>query len=78
MDSIKNQNNKYIGWSSSSNNGLTAGNSVLSNAISLQSNGNQILIQGTNNNETITKYLRFNSASGDNNYRFRYYNIIRH
>ncbi|MBO4575427.1 MAG: endonuclease [Bacteroidales bacterium] len=72
--SIKNQNNKYIGWSSSSNNGLTAGNSVLSNAISLQSNGNQILIQGTNNNETITKYLRFNSASGDNNYRFRYYN----
>ena len=71
--SIKNQNNKYIGWASTSGNGLTANNNVQSNAISLQSSGSQILIQGTNNGSTITKYLRYNTDSNSGN-RFRYYN----
>lgn len=71
--SIKNQNNKYIGWSNSGDNGLTTSTTALSNAISLQNSGSRIAIQGTNNGSAISKYLRFNSTTGNTAFRFRYY-----
>ena len=71
--SIKNQNNKYIGWSDSGNNGLTSSTTALSNAISLQNSGSRIAIQGINNGSAISKYLRFNSTTGNTTFRFRYY-----
>ena len=63
--SIQSASGKYIGRSAGSN-GMDTGNSQLKNTITISS-GNAV-IAGTGGYQ-----LRFNSASGDTNYRFRYY-----
>lgn len=65
--SISNAAGFYIGWESSSKNGLTAGSTALVNTIEFDESGNAV-ITGTGG-----RVLRYNSASGDNNLRFRYY-----
>jgi len=63
--SIQSASGKYIGRSTSSN-GMDADDSKIKNTISISS-GNAV-IEGTGGYQ-----LRFNSASGTSNYRFRYY-----
>ena len=64
---IKSASGYYIGRNASSN-GLDAKvNTQYSNTFSM--NGTDAVIRGAGNYQ-----LRFNSSSGDNNYRFRYYN----
>lgn len=63
--SIQSASGKYIGRSTSSN-GMDADDSQIKNTISISS-GNAV-IEGTGGYQ-----LRFNSASGTSNYRFRYY-----
>ena len=68
---LKSASGKYIGVSSNSN-GLKTSDDNLSykNSFSIDVNGNAV-ISAVFTGSTMT--LRFNSASGDNNYRFRYY-----
>lgn len=64
--SIKSYSNYYIGGNSSNNSIETSLSTEMTNAISINTNGNVDIV--SNN-----KYLRYNSAIGNNNERFRYY-----
>ena len=64
--SIKSYSNFYIGGNSSKNSLETSLSNEMANAISINTNGNVDIV--SNN-----KYLRYNSATGNNNERFRYY-----
>lgn len=64
--SIKSYSNYYIGGNSSNNSIETSLSNEMANAISINTNGNVDIV--SNN-----KYLRYNSAIGNNNERFRYY-----
>lgn len=68
---IQNASGKFIGWNSNNNNGLAQSDiSDLTNTISIDEDANAVIAA----NQTTNKVLRFNDASGENNYRFRYYN----
>ena len=63
---IKGPNGKYIGNTSATSNGLKTSNEGIENTINLLSNGDAEIISSQT-------YLRYNSASGESNLRFRYY-----
>lgn len=62
--SIQGQNGKYIGWNSSSDNGLTTSDSALVNDISIDASGDVSILCSAG-----TKGLTLNTTSG----QFRYY-----
>ncbi len=64
--SIQSASGLYIGKSAYAN-GLDTSESTLTNAITFDGNGNAVITAAGGCT------LRFNSASGDSNYRFRYY-----
>ena len=64
--SIQSASGKYIGKDNTGN-GMDTGDSQLKNTITIDGSGNAAIV-GTGG-----PTLRFNSASGANNYRFRYY-----
>ncbi len=66
--SIKSYSNYYIGNNTTSNKLVSNQTTAYKNAISLDENGN-VQIE----DEKAARYLRYNSATGDSNLRFRYY-----
>ena len=71
---IRSKSGKYIGRTSSSNGFNENATTVYNNSITF--NNNNVVIRGRSGTSWTaydTYYLRFNSASGTNNYRFRYY-----
>ena len=71
---IRSKSGKYIGRTSSSNGFNESATTVYNNSITF--NNNNVVIRGRSSTSAYasdTYYLRFNSATGANNYRFRYY-----
>ena len=64
--SIKSYSNYYIGGNSSKNTIETSNSTEMTNAISINIDGNANIVSDN-------KYLRYNSAIGNGNERFRYY-----
>ena len=64
--SIQSASGLYIGQTSDANGLKTSDTDPFANAITFDEDGNANIVSGG-------AYLRFNSASGDSNYRFRYY-----